>query len=82
MPYVRNAWYVAGWSHELAPETPMAITILGERIVVWRSAAGNLHALEDRCVHRLAPLSLGRADVALHRAPPSTDSSSKSIRCP
>jgi vanillate O-demethylase monooxygenase subunit len=62
MSYVRNAWYVAGWSHELASETPFAISILGERIVIWRSASGQLHALEDRCVHRLAPLSLGRCE--------------------
>jgi len=62
MTYVRNAWYVAGWEQELAPETPAAITILGERIVIWRTASGSVHALEDRCVHRLAPLSLGRCE--------------------
>lgn len=62
MSYVRNAWYVAGWSHELAAETPFAISILGDRIVIWRTASGALHALEDRCVHRLAPLSLGRCE--------------------
>jgi len=36
------------------------ITILEERIVIWRTGSGATHALEDRCVHRLAPLSLGR----------------------
>ena len=64
MRYVRNAWYVAAWSHEIATDTPFAMTILGERVVVWRTAAGGLHALEDRCVHRLAPLSLGRCEGA------------------
>lgn len=62
MSYVRNAWYVAGWSHDLGLETPLAVTILGDRIVLWRTATGALHALEDRCVHRLAPLSLGRCE--------------------
>ena len=62
MSYVRNCWYVAGWEQDLAPEKPMAIRIIDERIVVWRSASGQLHALEDRCVHRLAPLSLGRCE--------------------
>lgn len=62
MTYVRNAWYVAAWSHDLDLEKPFAITILGERIVIWRTASGALHALEDRCVHRLAPLSLGRCE--------------------
>jgi len=62
MTFVRNAWYVAAWEQELAPEAPLAITILGERIVVWRTKSGAVHALEDRCVHRLAPLSLGRCE--------------------
>ncbi|RKF19184.1 aromatic ring-hydroxylating dioxygenase subunit alpha [Altericroceibacterium spongiae] len=62
MTYVRNAWYVAGWAQELDTETPFAITILGERIVIWRTGSGSIHALEDRCVHRLAPLSLGRCE--------------------
>jgi len=62
MNYVRNAWYVASWSQDLDTEKPFAITILGERIVIWRTAEGSLHALEDRCVHRLAPLSLGRCE--------------------
>jgi vanillate O-demethylase monooxygenase subunit len=62
MTYVRNAWYVAGWSIELAVATPQAITILGERIVLYRAESGRIVALEDRCVHRLAPLSLGRCE--------------------
>lgn len=62
MSYVRNAWYVADWVGELAAEIPLPITILGERIVIWRTGAGAVHALEDRCVHRLAPLSLGRCE--------------------
>ena len=62
MTHVRNAWHVAGWSMDLADETPFAITIAGDPLVIWRSAAGTLHALEDRCVHRFAPLSLGRCE--------------------
>ena len=62
MTYVRNAWYVAGWTQELETDKPFAITILNERIVIWRTGSGAIHALEDRCVHRLAPLSLGRCE--------------------
>lgn len=61
-PYVRNAWYVAGWSAELEAQKPVAISILDERIVIYRGESGAVHALEDRCVHRLAPLSLGRCE--------------------
>ncbi len=61
-PYVRNAWYVAAWSHELEAEDPLIASILGEPIVIYRAESGRLVALEDRCVHRLAPLSLGRCE--------------------
>jgi vanillate O-demethylase monooxygenase subunit len=61
-PYVRNAWYVAAWSDELAAGTPFPAAILDEPIVIYRAESGRLVALEDRCVHRLAPLSLGRCE--------------------
>ena len=60
--YVRNAWYVAAWSHELEAGKPIPVSILDEPIVLFRSDSGRLVALEDRCVHRLAPLSLGRCE--------------------
>ncbi|KPF82137.1 aromatic ring-hydroxylating dioxygenase subunit alpha [Novosphingobium sp. AAP93] len=62
MIHVRNAWHVAAWSSDIAAEKPSAISILGEPVVIWRSASGTIQALEDRCVHRLAPLSLGRCE--------------------
>ncbi|MEZ5655371.1 MAG: aromatic ring-hydroxylating dioxygenase subunit alpha [Sphingobium sp.] len=61
MNYVRNAWYVACWSHELIEGKPFGARILNESIVLWRSD-DRISALEDRCVHRLAPLSLGRCE--------------------
>lgn len=60
MNYTRNAWYVAAWSCDLSAE-PFAITILNEPIVLYRTFKG-VAALEDRCVHRLAPLSRGRCE--------------------
>lgn len=63
MTYVRNAWYVAAWAQDLEPDKPMAVSILDDPIVLW-SAEGRLVAFEDRCVHRLAPLSLGRCEGA------------------
>lgn len=67
MNYVRNAWYVAGWSRDLPAGKPQAIMILEQPIVIWRDESGKAHALEDRCVHRLAPLSLGRCEGATLR---------------
>jgi len=60
--YPRNAWYMAAWDKDLVSGQPKAETILNEPIVLYRGAGGRAFALEDRCVHRLAPLSLGRCE--------------------
>jgi len=62
MNYVRNAWYAASWACDIAAEKLLGIRILNDPIVIWRNAAGALTAFEDRCIHRLAPLSLGRCE--------------------
>ncbi len=41
--------------------TPVSLRRLGYKIVLWRDAAGTVHALEDHCPHRGAALSLGTA---------------------
>ena len=62
MTYVRNAWYVAAFAHDVLAQRPSGVRVLNEPIVLWRNTAGELTALEDRCIHRLAPLSLGRCE--------------------
>ena len=62
--HVRNAWYVAAWSDAVEAGQPQAANVLGEPIVLWRTDAGKLVAFEDRCAHRLAPLSFGRCEGA------------------
>jgi len=59
MTFVRNAWYVAGWSSEFGRAlTPL--TIMEEDIVVFRSESGRAVALTDECPHKRLPLSKGR----------------------
>jgi vanillate O-demethylase monooxygenase subunit len=58
--YVRNAWYVAAWSDSLAEGQLVARTIMDEPIVLYRKANGDIAAIEDRCAHRFAPLSMGK----------------------
>jgi phenylpropionate dioxygenase-like ring-hydroxylating dioxygenase large terminal subunit len=58
--YLRNAWYVAAWSDDLADGKLLARTILKEPIVLYRKADGSPTALQDRCPHRFAPLSMGK----------------------
>ncbi|NWK96469.1 hypothetical protein DM806_12515 [Sphingobium lactosutens] len=56
--FARNHWYAAAWATEIG-EQPFARQILGEPVVLFRQPDGTIGALEDRCPHRLAPLSLG-----------------------
>ena len=62
MNYARNAWYVASWAQDVLDEKLSAMTILDEPIVLFRREYGQVAALDDRCVHRHAPLSLGRCE--------------------
>lgn len=56
--FLRDQWYVAAWSDEVG-NTPLARTLLGENIVLYRKTDGGVIALEDRCAHRHLPLSNG-----------------------
>ena len=58
MTFVRNRWYVAAWDGEVA-NTPIARTICGEPIVMYRKLDGDVVAMRDACPHRLLPLSMG-----------------------
>lgn len=62
--YVRNCWYVAAWSHELGQGQPIARRIIDEPLVLYRKPDGAVVALQDRCCHRHAPLSLGQVEGA------------------
>ncbi|MFT3755564.1 MAG: aromatic ring-hydroxylating dioxygenase subunit alpha [Pseudoxanthomonas sp.] len=56
--FPKNAWYVACMPEEVA-DKPLGRKICGERMVFYRDGAGTVHALDDFCPHRGAPLSLG-----------------------
>src|SRR5215469_10647791 len=60
--WIENAWYVAGWTHELKADAIAARTIIDRPLALYRTAAGQVVVLEDRCCHRFAPLSLGRIE--------------------
>ena len=59
--YLKNCWYVAGWSKDynrsLTPEK-----ILNEEIVIYRCLDGRPAALENACPHRKLPLSEGKLE--------------------
>ena len=60
--YVRNCWYVIAWDHEVPADGLFSRTVLNEAILLFRTAAGEIVGLRDRCCHRLAPLSKGRKE--------------------
>jgi phenylpropionate dioxygenase-like ring-hydroxylating dioxygenase large terminal subunit len=60
--WIRNAWYVAAWTHEIEPGRIHARTIIDQPLVLFATSDGGIVALEDRCPHRFAPLSLGRLE--------------------
>lgn len=55
---LRGMWYPVLASWEVG-NNPVGITRLEQQIVVWRDGEGQIHALEDRCPHRGARLSMG-----------------------
>lgn len=59
--FIRNAWYVAARTAEVQPDTVLRRRLLGEALVLFRGSDGNVGVLEDRCSHRLARLSQGKA---------------------
>lgn len=58
MTWIRNAWYVAAWDGEVGRE-PLARTLLGVPVMLYRKLDGTVLAMRDACPHRLLPLSMG-----------------------
>lgn len=54
-----NVWTIVGLARDLR-RAPLPVEVAGERVVLFRDAAGHAHALVDRCPHRGVKLSLGR----------------------
>jgi len=52
-------WWPVARVEDVGPD-PQALQLLGERLVLWKTAGGDLSLLTDRCPHRGARLSMGR----------------------
>jgi phenylpropionate dioxygenase-like ring-hydroxylating dioxygenase large terminal subunit len=64
----RQHWHPVASAHGVAGQ-PVAARLLGEDLVLWRDAAGAVHAWPDRCPHRGAKLSLGRVEAGRLECP-------------
>ena len=58
-PRLRGAWHIACAARQLG-RRPLARTLLGTPLALFRDGAGRPAAVLDRCPHRNAPLSQGR----------------------
>jgi phenylpropionate dioxygenase-like ring-hydroxylating dioxygenase large terminal subunit len=56
--YPYNCWWVAGFSSEIGREL-LARWLLDTPVLLYRTEDGRAVAIENRCSHRSAPLSLG-----------------------
>lgn len=56
--YPRNSWWVAAYAKDVT-HAPLGIWMLDRPILLYRTGAGSVVALDDRCPHRWAPLSKG-----------------------
>ncbi len=59
--FALDQWYVAALSWQLT-DKPIGRTLLNKPVVLFRTADGQVAALEDRCCHRALPLSHGTLD--------------------
>ena len=57
-PFVLNEWYVVAFADEIQ-RSLLKRTVLGQRLVLFRTLAGAPVAMDDRCAHRSFPLSAG-----------------------
>ena len=58
MKYLEEVWYCSALSKEIGAK-PVGRVICEKPVVIFRTETGPIAALEDRCAHRQAPLSLG-----------------------
>lgn len=57
--YPLNCWWVAAFADEVG-RTPLSRWLLDTPVLLYRTEAGDVVAMEDRCPHRQAPLSSGK----------------------
>jgi phenylpropionate dioxygenase-like ring-hydroxylating dioxygenase large terminal subunit len=55
---LRYYWHPVAFSADVT-DRPRAVTLLDERVVLYRTASGRAVAHKDLCIHRGTPLSLG-----------------------
>ena len=60
-PVLLNDWHVVAYAPDLKEGSPMAVRLLEEDIVLWRTG-DKIYAWRDLCLHRGTRLSLGKVE--------------------
>lgn len=60
-PLIRDCWYVAGFGDEISRDI-ISRRLLGIDVALYRTLAGQVVALRNRCPHRSFPLARGSLD--------------------
>ncbi|MFN4119336.1 Rieske 2Fe-2S domain-containing protein [Acidovorax sp.] len=56
----RSLWHPVAQAGDVQQQSPVAVQLLEQAVVLWRDAEGVVRAFADQCPHRGARLSLGR----------------------
>jgi phenylpropionate dioxygenase-like ring-hydroxylating dioxygenase large terminal subunit len=59
MQFLQNTWYASASIDEVTVRALLKHTIINQPLVIF-STARSLVTLEDRCLHRFSPLSIGQ----------------------
>ncbi len=57
---IPNQWYAILESNEIKKGQIIGVTRMGEKMVAWRNAKGELAVMSDQCPHRGVALSAGK----------------------
>jgi phenylpropionate dioxygenase-like ring-hydroxylating dioxygenase large terminal subunit len=60
---IPNQWYAILESSQIKKGKIVGVTRMGEKMVAWRTANGELSVMVDKCPHRGAALSLGKINI-------------------
>ncbi|CAL8461986.1 g1517 [Coccomyxa elongata] len=55
-------WYPMAFVQDLNAKVPHPVELLSQRLVLWCDGEGEWRCFQDKCPHRLAPLSEGRIE--------------------
>jgi phenylpropionate dioxygenase-like ring-hydroxylating dioxygenase large terminal subunit len=55
---LKNPWYAVEFSNAIGT-SPKLLKILDREVVLYRTANGQIHAIDNTCIHRGAALAKG-----------------------